>query len=237
MKRTIQFISSLLFCFTLLFGAEAQQRRRQGPAQPNAFQPQQRNKKSKPKEAATPAQDSTQYAELTAVISAERVKEVREASDRMTKEFREKGGDAVFNGDDLGLMNTAKKATFARDINLAAQSRELTKGIKKELVQKAMEVSKRVVGEFNEKGRSAAFSWDDLNYLQAFRTALVAVDTLQKAASPAQIKNMKQEEVQEAIEASKRILATFNEKGNGTDFTSKDEGTLKKFQSVLDKSK
>src|SRR6185295_17511395 len=111
MKRTIQFITSLLFCFTLLFSAEAQQRRRQGPFQPNALQPRQRNKQSKPKEAATPAQDSTQYAELTAVISAERVKEVREASDRMTKEFREKGGDAVFNGDDLGLMNTAKKAT------------------------------------------------------------------------------------------------------------------------------
>lgn len=237
MKRTVLFITSLWFCFTFLSGAEAQQRRRQRPSQPKAPQRQQSTKELRQQKEATPVQASPEYAELTARIKEERVKEVREASERIQKEFREKGGDAAFSGDDLSLMKVAKKATFAVDINRVAPSRELTKGIKKELVQKAMEVSKRVVEEFNEKGRSAAFIWDDLNYLQAFRTALVAVDTLQKAASPALIKNMKQEEVQEAIEASKRILATFNEKGNGTDFSSKDEGTLKKFQNALGSSK
>jgi len=167
-------------------------------------------------------------------IKPERVQACEDTFDRLIQEVA-KGSDASFAHSDLEFADLCRIALSVSDINIVASSPlpEHRKHIKLELFQKAEETSARILAEFNEKGSEAYFSSSDLALFDTFRKALLAMDTLGKAASPRHRRKVKPELVTSAREAAKRMLAEFNERGYEAQFANADIATVREFHNAL----
>ncbi len=169
-------------------------------------------------------------------IKPERVQGCVEAAEHILKQLRE---DVPFSDSDVRMQRACRIALAVSDVNLVAASPlpEHKKHIKLERFQKAEEVSARVLAEFNERGEDAAYPSDDLEILDTFRMALLAMDTAEKTASRVKSKGVAAELVQSARQAAQHILAQFNEQGYEAKFSPDDEEQLRDFHNALPENK
>ena len=165
-------------------------------------------------------------------ILPERANEMKAAAERILQVIRE---DKEFDQSDLRFMEAFRKAHAALDIKVVVESRYFAHGKRFQAIrlQDTAAACKRVIGAFNQDGGDAHFSSDDLDLLQAFRQALVAAEIIRSASSPALAKKVTKEEIQAGVEASKRILDAFNEKGGDASFSWEDKEIMKTFAKVL----
>lgn len=136
--------------------------------------------------------------------------------------------------DALNVLEKAASPTSAAYTRISQVARSL---MNKERIQEAKEASYHVAVAFGETGTDEGFRSSDLGTIKAFQRAFVATDVLGKATISAYTRNVDKDLLQKAVEASKRFLATFNEKGKDASFYSEDKDTLKAFQKALAGSK
>lgn len=163
-------------------------------------------------------------------LKKEQLEKVSDAATRIVAEFNARGGRASFADTDLGLLQGYGTAVTAKEAIEKAASPTLTKEMRKEQIQHAIETSKAVLRKFNETGEVAA---DSERVIDVFLLVVLATETIQKAGSPKLTKNLKQEEIQEAIKTSNRILAEFKTNEWNSKFAEDDKKTLENFQEAL----
>lgn len=176
----------------------------------------------------TSAQETALVKSPRPCISEERIKESEEVKKRLGQLMREIL-DAGLSGRAAPPIDSEKRFSDAFQIAFAAckirENAEIRlalndKNFKKEQLEKVSSVATRMVAEFNARSRNATFSYSERSLLLAYLTASKAADVIEKAASPTLNKSMDKGQIQHATEASKIMLAEFNEKGDAASFSS-----------------
>lgn len=172
-------------------------------------------------------------------IAPELVEACKDVASRLLAEAR-KGAEARFNPEDKRFLDTCRTATRARNVNVVATGAlaghappEHTQRLAPELFRVAAETSERILDEFNEHGASAKFGREDVEVLEVFLTAVLALRSIKAAESPAPKEGTNPELVRKAKEAAERILAECNRRGYEAKFNASDLETLRQFGRTL----
>lgn len=109
---------------------------------------------------------------LTKGMKKEQIQHATEAGKAVLTEFNEKGEDASFSSDNERVVEIFLTVVLATETTQKAQSPKLTKNLKKEEIQAAVEASNRILAEFNANEWKSRFADSDEEALENFRKAL-----------------------------------------------------------------
>ncbi len=162
-------------------------------------------------------------------ISEERRNAAKEAAEKILKAVRE--GRDVSPSPLVEQIRTAMRIQDSNHVAVGAAMLGLARHISAERRREAADLSERVILKFNATGE-ISMNRDEREGLEAFRTAAVAADALQKASSPASTKGVPAKLVADVRVAAKRLLDSYNRSGA---YDSADEDKVQEFQRAIAK--